>query len=136
MLTKLLRKRGTGQGAVQESNPNIAQRESKPSSMVFDKIHPIIDAVHGTIGSVPNQERYNEHANTLQEAMKSHFEGNYSEAHKKLKGMVKDLHNAHHNASVKEVTPFVQNTYKKAVAGLGSLVEGYGRRAVNSRGKK
>jgi hypothetical protein len=29
MLTKLFRKRGTGQGAVQESNPNIAQREYK-----------------------------------------------------------------------------------------------------------
>jgi hypothetical protein len=29
MLTKLFRKRGTGQGAVQESNPAIAQREYK-----------------------------------------------------------------------------------------------------------
>ena len=136
MLTKLFRKRGTGQGAVQESNPAIAQREYKPSSMVFDKIHPIISAVHGNIGSVPNQEKLDKHANTLQEAMKSHYEGNFSEAHKKIKGIVNDLHNAHHYASVKEVTPFVQNTYKKAVAGLGSLVEGYGRATVKNRGEK
>jgi hypothetical protein len=58
MLTRLFRKRGTGQGAVQESNPSIAQREYKsPAQEPHLGINRIERHISQFAGAINNKVR-------------------------------------------------------------------------------
>jgi hypothetical protein len=106
MLTKLLRKRGSGQGAVQESNPAVAERQVKsekskaqepslgPSDShaglggIHDKIHGFSAAVAKNVknsgGGRNVDSAHEEVTGLINKATKLHNEKKFSDAHQAM----------------------------------------------------